>query len=1164
MSSLQSLIPENLRTQQRIPLKCKILIDNVGIGTEEYITLIQGFNQHHTFIIKGKIENFKPDGDISLQWLEDIRNFIGKYITIQFENQTYTQSNDFAGIVTHVNILQQADYLNTYIIEGYSKTWVLENGPSYRMYQNRSIHNIITDINSKNKGSLKIECDAINNSDLNIEHALISQYAETDFHFLNRIALAYGHRFYYDQSSLYFGKPKKSDPSIPLIFRKNLYNYEANHQLKTNNNQVLNHYFNNDNSNYKNAVWPKLTKEQYGQHAVYNIAETNKWLKATSQHIAPIQDDSQGSIEQYQKKQQAQTASEAYVLHCQTTEYTLHPGSIITIQRPLETNGEPKLLGEYIVQHITHEYSFIDGLYYNTLIAIPNTTEAFPHNTQYIQPIQAQPQLAEVISTTPDLQQKVQVRFHWSTDDYYSPWLRVAQPNWGSNEKGDGRRGFYFLPSKGDLVCANFLHGNPNFPYISHSIPHGKNIAGSDNTNNYLRHISTPIGHTIVFNDNPENPSISVIDNNGNSISINSKESKIYITGQKGVIIKGDEILLESKNTRITSTEKLTIKADTQLKIQSQEKLIIEGGERLDLKADNLKIEARKELKELGNAVNIAAKDCLSIYGQTLNAHGQCGLNLKSPQLNKDTNPAIIEANFTKPPEDLQFVVLFYPDMETYDGGFGIDWLKCDDNGNIDEIQGTEIYKLTSVFDYANNEFLYVLLNRDILNRLRAAEYLCERFYKYQYVVPYLSMLPKPEKEIKLKMKIHFLNKDIKPNPQKDYLKVAKNEYYEVVINGQTDNQKYIPIADGVETSISIKCKKAGPEQILKFLDETGERVGEIKVVDNTKILNLPIYVVPVIIDGPEKKEYISGLIQDFTNAKIEDVLNKKSFNQALVQFKIQTNPQWHLAFKEEEWEKAGYYDILTKTFIDKNFTDTAIGFAKREFLKTIPDKQKFDTGIIIFITAHEEHANNYTLGSAAFPFMGLNCTMIYGPGLKNGPEQTADTIQHEIGHLLGLTHTFDIDIWFQETKKQQDNYQKNIDKKKEDINKLNTSIEQEKIKNDKYNKKHQGKDSAVALANIEQANKQIEKLNKEIGEAKKQLIDTENLLVMFKNNKYGFIKRTTHNIMDYSESEVNLLGYIQKQDKRKRNMFFKWQWDIIRAEAEKYHNNTTEQNKIK
>lgn len=195
-------------------LKVDINIEDKSITYFSSLILRQHFNEHHTFELRFNHDMVEQYSFITI---ENSKNFLGKIITVQFGTANNSE-NRFIGFVTKVELVQSEGFNGDIIVSGYSQDIILERGPGLGSYLDKSLESILKEVSRET---------AQNDLNFNIRPGrkspvdYIMQYKESDFEFINRLSAEYFEWFYYDGTSLNFGKPDKLE-EISLIYGRDL------------------------------------------------------------------------------------------------------------------------------------------------------------------------------------------------------------------------------------------------------------------------------------------------------------------------------------------------------------------------------------------------------------------------------------------------------------------------------------------------------------------------------------------------------------------------------------------------------------------------------------------------------------------------------------------------------------------------------------------------------------------------------------------------------------------------------------------------------------------------------------------------------------------------------------------------------------------------------
>jgi hypothetical protein len=189
-------------------------IDRKEISHFTSIELHQTINNHHHFKISvphSVVESPRANT------MQNAQNWLGKVVHIQLEKH-----NDFLGIITNIQYTQELGHVGSQIVlTGYSKTILLESGQKLHSWEDTTLQDMVREV-------IKTGADEQLQNDIQPEftHKIDyqTQYLETDFQYIQRLAKTYNEWLFYDGEKLFFGKPKKEGKRIKLTYNKDLYN----------------------------------------------------------------------------------------------------------------------------------------------------------------------------------------------------------------------------------------------------------------------------------------------------------------------------------------------------------------------------------------------------------------------------------------------------------------------------------------------------------------------------------------------------------------------------------------------------------------------------------------------------------------------------------------------------------------------------------------------------------------------------------------------------------------------------------------------------------------------------------------------------------------------------------------------------------------------------
>lgn len=527
-------------------------IDRKEISHFTSIELTQTINNHHHFKISvphSVVE--KPRA----YTIESAQNWLGKVVHIALEKK-----HNFLGIITNIQYTQELGHVGSQIVlTGYSKTILLESGPKLHSWEDTSLQDMVRE-------TIKTAADEQLQNDIQPEYTTKidyqTQYLETDFQFIQRLAKQYNEWLYYDGEKLVFGKPQKEGKKIKLIYNKDLYNLNISVQATAN--QFSGFTYNEDTNNlYKAQTRDKIQGLPKLGNEAFDISE--KLYPTPSFEYGRIATGDDMFLETLLKKRQEAAMADANYITATSSNNNLRIGSIITIEaqqaidkyeavkKGLDSNKvhyQFNEIGTYIITEITHKATDI-GEYENSFKALPAFIKKLPE-PQIAFP-QAQTQQAIVVDNAdPKGNGRIRVQLLWQqTKNLRTPWLRVMTPDAGTSGEVSTNRGMVFIPEIGDHVMLGFRYNDPNRPFVMGSLFNGKTGAGGQDKN-HLKSIFTRGGSTITFNE--LETSILVKDPSGNTWFMDGA-GNISVTAPKNFTVNAGEniTMTAGKNVSVSA-----------------------------------------------------------------------------------------------------------------------------------------------------------------------------------------------------------------------------------------------------------------------------------------------------------------------------------------------------------------------------------------------------------------------------------------------------------------------------------------------------------------------------------------------------------------------------------------------------------------------------------
>ncbi len=334
-------------------------------------------------------------------------------------------------------------------------------------------------------------------------------------------------------------------------------------------------------------------------------------------------------------------------------------------------------------------------------------------------------------------------------------------------------------------------------------------------------------------------------------------------------------------------------------------------------------------------------------------------------------DPPTSPDNPAKKPLEL---IVHFRRPDDYDGEFGFDWMRDD-------------YKdICSNFDE---------LGRD---------YESMKIYGKPYYVPWLAIFPddhndhkqQSEKGIRLKLEIESLNNSEDNIGTK--IGLSTSSPFLLVNPTEIDSQKSSHI-------IEIRCteKIADDKIFIEARDLASQNlVGKLNILRNDSIYRFTLFLIR-LLDDPDKAEneeeksaieranecYLGHINDDWINS-VADRVNNFGLNQALIKCDVVFKD---IKIDSKDWIKNGY---LTE---DKRIIETSF----REAIKPLCE----NNGVSVFLCGFL--SKGFSSGAAWAGTKPTTLNYVICPQYidSDGSSYAKRILLHEIGHVLGLGHTF-------------------------------------------------------------------------------------------------------------------------------------------------------------
>lgn len=532
-------ISENHHAGVNRLVKLSLVIEGKVIKYYKHFKLTQSARKHHEFSVTLAHDAL---GDRQTHTLEEANKFLGKRLTvvISYKDIDNSPERTFVGVITGVGFSQERMSLGNIVLTGYSPTILLDGAPHIQSFGGASPVNMGIIANEVIKqgidtGRFDVRVDTNDYSQI----IYSSQYDETHYNYLARMAEAYGEQFYYDGEVLHFGKLPPQNKPIKLTYGSSANDIKV--ELKAVHTKPQ--FYGYNSSKNEKLTSGETPIQHVGDLAKTAYAHNEKIYKTPALQIAPIKATTHLDVEYSQKSTSGSQAVNVFSLSGNTTVPFLHPGCVVDVQmRKIDTN-ESSYFTRIMVTEVSHEVDTI-GHYTGSFEGIASDTGFMP-KPEFKTP-KAEPQIATVISNTdPEGQGRVQVRFDWQTNDT-THFIRMMSPDAGGTDQITQNRGYVAIPEVGDQVMVNFVHSHPDRPFVMGGMFHG-GIGLGGGMDNRVKSIQTRSGHRIVFT---EDESIIITDKSGNEIHLDTTGSNITITAP-------ETMTLNCKNMNINVGENM-------------------------------------------------------------------------------------------------------------------------------------------------------------------------------------------------------------------------------------------------------------------------------------------------------------------------------------------------------------------------------------------------------------------------------------------------------------------------------------------------------------------------------------------------------------------------------------------------------------------------------
>ncbi|MBD3907185.1 phage baseplate assembly protein V [Chryseobacterium sp. Ch-15] len=552
-------------------VKLDLVIEGQVIKHFKHFKLNQSAIKHHEFSVTlahdtlGSAENHN---------LEEAQNFLGKRLTVIFKYKDVIDGpeRNFVGVITEVGFSQEKGSLGNIVLSGFSPTILLDAAPHIQSFggaQPISLNSIADHVIKEGLGGNKFDF-RVDAQYGNVSYS--SQYEETHYNYLARMAEAYGEQFFYDGEVLHFGKLPPAEQPVKLTYGSNVSDIIV--RMKA---QHVNPSFYGYNSSKNEKLTTGNSKISHASDIAkraYEISE--KTFTTPSLRVAPIKAASFMDIDASQKGTAGSKASQVFITSGETTVPFLYPGCTADVEMRKQDTNQTSYFTKLMMVEVTHEVD-ARGYYTGNFEAIAADSGYIPR-PEFESP-RAEAQFAKVTANADPLNQgRVKIQFDWQSGQDTSEFIRVMTPDAGSSDKVNKNRGFMSVPEIGDQVIINFVHQHPDRPFVMGGMFHGAIGAGGGAGNNVMS-FSGRSGAELKYDNGAG--SMNLKDQGGANMFFDGAGNVVHNANNDSTKTVGND-----KTDKVGNNKKLEVGCDHIADVGNTHKVAV-GGENSVFKMDN-------------------------------------------------------------------------------------------------------------------------------------------------------------------------------------------------------------------------------------------------------------------------------------------------------------------------------------------------------------------------------------------------------------------------------------------------------------------------------------------------------------------------------------------------------------------------------------------------
>ena len=376
---------------------------------------------HHRFAVNVPFEQLEDAGEHFFN--RSHRDVMGKKITFSFSPRSGDDEFDFTfqGIITEIRLQSLTDMSSAFVLKGYGATIVLEDSVQRRSFLRGSVRDLFDKVlQPYPQNLLKKQLSPQNGS----RRVPFTQYNESNYRFLCRVADRCGEWFYYNGQELVLGQPANQPDTDFLVDGRQ--NFDV---------AMVLHPAVFSMAGYDYTENASFTGQSASQQvdglttlSEFALDESDRLFSQSS--LLPFGEivGSQSEADELTKMERSARVASMVDFKGKGDMPTISVGTVINVKgNRINAEGRryEESFGKYRVISIRHEVNTA-GSYTNSFSAVPESAQHPPKNPNVMNPL-GETEMAEVIANDdPDNLGRVRVKYFWSQSsqqDQESIWI---------------------------------------------------------------------------------------------------------------------------------------------------------------------------------------------------------------------------------------------------------------------------------------------------------------------------------------------------------------------------------------------------------------------------------------------------------------------------------------------------------------------------------------------------------------------------------------------------------------------------------------------------------------------------------------------------------------------------------------------------------------------